>query len=246
MKSTIKCVIIDDDQFAIDILIDHIQEISELEIQATFTDPILALTTILQHQEPIDILFLDVDMPKLSGIDLAENVRKKVKNIIFTTAFSDYAIKAFDLRAKHYLLKPIELSKFLEAIREIISDDFQPRESKMSDNESYYLRTGERGKLTRVDKNEIIYIQAAMNYVDLQTKDKRYTIYMTMKEMEEVLKDDDRFFRVHKSYIINTDYISQIRGNTIELGKYQALMTNPYKGDFLSYIDQKTLISKRI
>ncbi|WP_316747596.1 LytTR family DNA-binding domain-containing protein [Pedobacter gandavensis] len=244
MKNQINCVIIDDDQFAIDILRDHILEVPALSLYKSYTNPITALSELLETRN-IDLLFLDINMPELSGLQVAESLKHKIKNIVFTTAHSKYAIKAFDVQARHYLLKPIDLNNFIEVVSSII---ISSKTSKLTniDDESYFIHTGERGKLTRVQKKEIVYIQAAINYVDLFLQNKRYTIYMTMKEMELVFESDPRYFRVHKSYIINRDFVDSITGNIIKLGDYQALMSSPYKNEFMKYLSERTLLSKRL
>ncbi|MCX2454170.1 LytTR family DNA-binding domain-containing protein [Pedobacter sp. PLR] len=244
MKNQINCVIIDDDQFAIDILKDYIAEVPGLSLYRSYTNPVIALAELLEERN-VHLLFLDINMPKLSGLQIAESLKHRIKNIVFTTAHSKYAIKAFDVQARHYFLKPIELSHFIKVVSSIITSS-KTNSLATIDDESYFIHTGERGKLTRVQKKEIIYIQGAINYVDLFMQNRRYTIYMTMKEMEVVFKSDPRYFRVHKSYIINRDFVDSIIGNTIKLGEHQALMSSPYKNDFIKYLSQRTLLSKRL
>ncbi|RQO66599.1 hypothetical protein DBR40_22225 [Pedobacter sp. KBW01] len=243
MKNIINCVIIDDDPFAIKVIANHIAEIPRLQILQTYTNPIKALSEINSLKNKLDLIFLDIDMPGLTGINFAESVRHSFPNIIFTTAFAEYAVKAFDLRAKHYLLKPIDLDIFSQKVYTVLLECFDNPLDE--DNDAFYLRVGERGYRVKVLKEDIIYIQAAGNYLHIFTSETHYTIYYSLQEMVQKLLGNTRFFRVHKSYIINTDYVHSIQGNTIHLQKYDVLMTVPYKADFVRYLEDNTLLFRK-
>lgn len=243
MKNIINCVIIDDDPFAIKVITNHIAEIPRLQILQTYTNPIKALSEINSLKIKPDLIFLDIDMPGLSGINFAESVRHSFPNIIFTTAFAKYALKAFDLRAKHYLLKPIDLATFSQKVYIVLLECFDNPLDE--DNDAFYLRVGERGYRVKVSKEAIIYIQAAGNYLHIFTSETHYTIYYSLVEMAKKLQGDTKFFRVHKSYIINVNYILSIQGNTIHLQKYDVLMTVPYKADFVRYLEDNTLLYRK-
>lgn len=245
MKTILNCVIIDDDPDAIEILSDYISKFPNLKLLQTYTNPIAALSE-LSFKPDIDVLFLDIDMPGISGIQLAENLRERVGNIVFTTAHAQYAIKSYDLKVKYYLLKPFDLGQFAAVIADLISSVYVKMDTFSTLDDAIYLRTGERGKLTKVLKTDLLFIQAAGNYVQLLLEDRQYTIYMTLKEMEDILDTDARFYRVHKSYIVNEDHVKRVVGNTIDLGKYQVTMSSQYKNSFMEYLEQKTLISKRL
>lgn len=243
MKNIINCVIIDDDPFAIKVITNHIGEFPRLRVLQSYTNPIKALSEINSLKTKPDLIFLDIDMPGLSGINFAESVRHTLPNIIFTTAYAEFAVKAFDLRVKDYLLKPIDLDTFsqkvytvlLECYDNLIDDDY----------DAFYLRVGERGFRVKVLKEDIIYIQAAGNHLHIFTSDKHYTIYYSLVEMVQKLIKNTNFFRVHKSYIINTNFVHSIHGNTIHLQKYDVLMTAPFKADFVRYLEDNTLLFKK-
>jgi len=243
MKNIIKCVIIDDDPFAIKVITNHIAEIPRLQILQTYTNPIRALSEINSLKNKPDLIFLDIDMPGLSGINFAESVRHSFPNIIFTTAFAKYALKAFDLRVKHYLLKPIDLATFSQKVYTVLLECFDNPLDE--DNDAFYLRVGERGYRVKVLKEDIIYIQGAGNYLHIFTSETHYTIYYSLGEMLLTLSSNTKFFRVHKSYIINANYIHSIQGNTIHLKKYDVLMTAPYKTDFVRYLENNTLLYRK-
>lgn len=244
VKKKIQCIVVDDDQFSVNMLKDYIAEIPRLQIKGIYTNPVKALMEVIETGA--DLIFLDINMPGISGIQFAENLKHKAQNIIFTTAFANYAVEAFDVSAKHYLLKPIELSKFIEVVTDVIYNCFDANAVAELDVTSFFLRTGERGKLTKVLKSDIVFIQAAGNYVQLLTEVDQHMIYMTIKEMVDVLKNDRFFFRVHKSYIINAHFVKKIIGNTVNLGKYDVLISNQYKSDFADYLKDRILMSKRI
>lgn len=245
MKNTFNCVIIDDDRAAISILTDHIAEFPNLHIYKTFTKPIQALNEIT-NDESIDLIFLDIDMPGLSGIQLAESMQDRSPNIIFTTAHDTYALKAFDVRARDFLLKPIELDTFAKVVTRVLKECFEKKQTKFSYDDMAFFRPGARGIVDRIDLTGITHFRGAGNYVDIHTQDERYTIYMTIKEMSEILTADDRFFRVHKSYLINGSHVTRIVGNVVYLGKHPVPMTSPYKSRFCEFIGHKIWVSKRV
>ncbi|WP_421943326.1 LytR/AlgR family response regulator transcription factor [Pedobacter sp.] len=241
MKNVITCVIVDDDSFAIKVICDHIEKLPRLKVLKTYQSSLDALAGI--NALGADLVFLDIDMPGLSGLSLASAIRHSTPNIIFTTAFTEYALKAFDLRAKHYLLKPIEFVRFAQEVNTVIKECFDNPLDE--DNQAFYVRNGERGNRVKVLKGDIIYFQGAGNYLHIFTPTEHYTIYYALKDMERKLSQNLNFYRVHKSYIINTDFIKSIQGNTIHLQKYDVLMTAPFKEDFIRYLEDNTLLFRK-
>jgi two-component system LytT family response regulator len=238
MKNSISCIIIDDDQTAINILKDHIAEMPRLKVHRTYTKPVEALSEISSEKNR-HLIFMDIDMPAMSGIKLADNLKHGPHKVIFTTSYPDYAIEAFKVRAKHYLLKPFDIGDFAEVVNEVITEYYDSQSLVNEDEQAFFLRTnGERGRLTKVLKKDIIYLQGSNNHVHIYTP--------TIKEMEERLTENGHFYRVHKSYMINTLFLKEINGHKIDLGKYQVLMSPQYKSAFMEYVDQNILISKRL
>lgn len=200
----------------------------------------------LSIQKNIDLIFLDIDMPGLSGMQVAENLRDSSPNIIFTTAHDHYALQAFDVRAKDYLLKPIDLVTFTKVVTRVLNECFTKTLSKFCYEDLAFFRSGNRGVVDRIYLSAITYFKGAGNYVDIFTIDERFTIYMTIKEMSKILTADDKFFRVHRSYLINGSYVTRVVGNVIYLGKHPIPMSNPYKSRFCDFIGEKIWVSKRI
>lgn len=246
MKNPISCIFIDDEPTAINILTEFASEMPRLKINKTFTNPVEALSEISGELDR-QLIFMDIDMPAMTGLRLADNLRHSPHKIIFTTSHAEHAIAAFKVRAKHYLLKPFNIGDFAEVVNEVISEYYDSQSLIRDDEEAFFLRTnGERGKLTKVLKEEIIYLQGSNNHVHIYTPDKDYSVYMTIKEMEELLSGNQYFYRVHKSYIINSRFVREINGHRIDLGKYQVLMTPQYKQAFMNHVSKGILISKRI
>ncbi|WP_025142148.1 LytR/AlgR family response regulator transcription factor [Pedobacter jeongneungensis] len=245
MKKTYNCAIVDDDWSAIRLLTDHIGEFPNLNVTKTFTKPIEALAE-LSIDQNIDLIFLDIDMPGLSGIQVAENLRDISPNIIFTTAHDRYALQAFDVRAKDFLLKPIELETFTKVVNRVLKECFVKKLSRFSYDDLAFFRPGRRGVVDRIDLSAITHFKGAGNYVDIFTKDERFTIYMTIQEISDILTADDKFFRVHKSYLINGSYVTRIVGNIVYLGKHPIPMTSPYKARFCDFVGEKIWVSKRV
>ncbi|WP_316851561.1 LytR/AlgR family response regulator transcription factor [Pedobacter agri] len=244
MKKTYNCVIIDDDRSAIAILTDHIEEFPNLHVLKTFTKPLQALSELNQDQN-IDLIFLDIDMPGLSGIQLAENLQTQSPNIIFTTAHDRYALKAFDVRARDFLLKPIELETFAKVVNRVLKECFVKQIKKFNYDDLAFFRPGPRGIIDAIGISAVTHIRAAGNYVDVFTAEERHTIYMTISELSEILCGGDQFFRVHKSYLINGSYVTRIVGNIVYLGKHPIPMSSPYKDRFQQFIKENIWKSKR-
>jgi len=245
MNKLIPCIIVDDDASAIDIIKAHLLEIPRLSLNKTFTKPAAALTEI-SMEENSQLIFMDIDMPKISGLDLADGLKGQQHNIIFTTSYPQYALEAFKVRAKHYLLKPFNLAEFVTVVNEVIRECYFCCNLEHENKDAFFLRTdGERSKLIKVLKADIMYFQGSNNHVHIYTPTEDFSVYLTIKEMEERLKNNSRFFRIHKSYIVNIEFIKNIIGNKIDLGKYEVLMASHYKNNFIAYVEQNLLRSKR-
>jgi two-component system LytT family response regulator len=245
MNQRINCVIIDDDQYAIDIISDYIEEIPNLYLQKSYTSSLQALTALSTGIRP-DLVFMDIDMPGLTGIQLARQLEGKIDHIIFTTSHSEHAIAAFDVGAKHYLLKPFDLGRFVEVVMKVTAKNNVSASTTVSPVLDYYLRPGPRGEFLRLLKKDIYYIQAAGNYIHVFSNNKRHTTYMTMKEMEKDFPTGDGFYRVNRSYIINTAHVTKVNGNSIYVNTHPITMSGEFKTDFLKYLKDHTLTSNRI
>lgn len=230
----LKCIVIDDEQPAIDIMKHHINKVSELELVGTFTNPIEAIQFIKNHR--VDLLFLDIQMNEMTGIDVMNIVDENIK-IILCTAFPEYAIDGFNNNAVDYLLKPISFERFTKAIKKVM-----PNVSKEDKEQDYiYIKTEQKGKFIKVYYDEIDYVEAMGNYISIHKGKEKVLVYSTMKDMENVLPSN-LFMRVHKSYIISMDKISMIENGFVLLksGAKISVGTN-YKDCLMQKIKQNLL-----
>src|SRR5215212_6410926 len=196
------CLIVDDEQHAIDILLHYIAQTPMMHVVAATTNPIEALQIVATQK--VDLVFLDIHMPELSGIDFVKAINGKCK-VILTTAYSEFALEGYELDVVDYLLKPIRLPRFLAAVQKAVKS---LREESAEVNDDYiFVKTESKGKLLKIDLGEIDYIEGMKNYVAFHCGNMRTLVYAGMKEIEDRLPSR-HFMRVHKSFIIRIDRIS--------------------------------------
>lgn len=224
----LKCLAIDDEPLALDIINDYISEIEFLELTAKCTSPIEALK-ILKEQH-IDIIFLDIQMPKLTGFEFLESINKK-PHIIITTAYENYGAESYNYDVEDYLLKPISFSRFLKAIDKVVSKYVivENGESIGSTQQlRNYIFVNYNGAITKINIKDIIYIKGMSDYVIFKTAIKSYIVRKNMRSIEKYLSQNN-FIRVHKSYIIPIDKITSISGNNIKIENENIPIGNFYK-----------------
>ncbi|RZM06227.1 MAG: response regulator transcription factor, partial [Pedobacter sp.] len=182
-------------------------------------------------------------MPGISGLKFAEQVREVAPNVIFTTGHINYGPAAFKVRAKHYLVKPIDQLDFIEAISSVASGlDIEQEEVPV---EISFVRTHISNERIKIAVKDIVLIESDKNYVNIITNRKVHRVYMTVKEMAEKLKHNKNFYQVRKSAIVNSDYIEKVEGNAIDLVKWEVVMTKEFKKNLADFIDANTLTSNR-
>ena len=239
----ITCIIVDDEQHAIDILVHYVKQTPYINLVGTTTNPLEALQIVNTQQ--VDLVFLDVQMPELSGIDFVKAINGKCK-IILTTAYSEFALEGFDLDVVDYLLKPIRLPRFLQAVQKAINliKDASAQHAVLENEEDDYLfvKTESKGKLLKINLADIDYIEGMKNYVAIYRTGQKTLVYTSLKEMEERLPQK-RFMRVHKSFIIPIGKIIGIEGNILRLQNVQAevLIGESYKNDLMELVKNKMI-----
>jgi len=243
MKDKITCIIVDDDPNAIEILEDYISDTPALRLIKSYTNPVEALIEMV-IKDPVDLLFLDIDMPGVSGLKFAEQVRKVAPNVIFTTGHVHYAPDAFKVWARGFLVKPIGLADFASTVTGVISMTGKLT-AAIPGNELLFLRTKFKKEKVVVRKREIILIKSAGNYLKIITAKKEHIVYMTVKEMAEMLVDNTRFFQIRKSAIINADYLTKVDGNATYFDEHEVIMTQEYGAMFSAFVKNWTLRSNR-
>ncbi len=216
----IKCVIVDDEPSALDILKIYVDKIPYLDLVFASTDAIAALTFVKTN--PVDVVFLDINMPDISGLDFAKLAKGKAK-IIFTTAYAEFALESYKYEALDYLMKPISFDEFLNASQKMLSvvntqAKKVEQEPSKEDTEDYiFVKTEHKGKLSKILFKDILYIESQKNYVAIYTTDKEQIItLLTMKDIKDRLPSD-AFFRSHKSFMVSLDKIKALDGNEIIL-----------------------------
>jgi DNA-binding LytR/AlgR family response regulator len=243
----LKCVVIDDEQHAIEVLTDHIAEMPGLTIFKTFTSPVQALTEISTDDE-IDLLFMDIDMPGINGLELAKNIREKAKYLIFTTAHPDYALQAFDVQSDQYLLKPISFAKFALGIDRILKKEANNVKASYKEADqvaALYIKGDHKYAFSNIAIDEILYIKALQNYIQIITKSETHTTYLTLKEIEKALESHP-FIRVNKSNIVAKSAIKKVDGNIIRLVNNEMIQIGEgYKETFFAYVQNSLLKSNR-
>lgn len=237
----IRCLVVDDEQHAIDIIVHYINQTSYLELAGSSTNPVEALQTVIT--ENIDLVFLDVQMPELSGIDFIKAINGKAK-VILTTAYSEFAIEGFDLDVVDYLLKPIRFPRFLTAVQKAVKDiGEKENENDTAVDEDYiFVKTESKGKLLKINLADIEYIEGMKNYVAIYRGGQKTLVYTNLKDLVNHLPAR-QFIRVHKSFIIPINRITGIEGNMILLKNVTAtiLIGESYKADLMEIIKNKMI-----
>jgi two-component system, LytTR family, response regulator len=239
----INCIIVDDEQHAIDILVHYVKQTPHLNLVATSINPIEALQIVATQK--IDLIFLDIQMPELSGMDLIKAINGKAK-VILTTAYSEFALESYELDVVDYLLKPVRLPRFLQAVQKAIKELEEHREENHTFDETgddyIFVKTESKGKLLKINLDEIDYIEGMKNYVAIFCAGKKTLVYTSMKDLEERLSKK-QFIRVHKSFIIPIAKITGIEGNLLRLKNVTAeiLIGDNYKADLMEIIRNKMI-----
>jgi len=237
----IRCLVVDDEQHAIDIMKHYIGQTSYLELVSSTTNPVEALQTVITAN--IDLVFLDIQMPELSGIDFIKAINGKAK-VILTTAYSEFAIEGFDLEVVDYLLKPVRFPRFLNAVQKavkLISEKNAEPEIKTEDD-YIFVKTESKGKLLKINLADIEYIEGMKNYVAIYRGGQKTLVYTNLKDLVNHLPARE-FIRVHKSFIIPVNRITGIEGNLILLKNVTAeiLIGESYKAELMDIIKNKMI-----
>lgn len=210
----INCIIIEDQAPAQRILKRYIEDVDSLNLVETFSDPIQALSFL--NSRPVDVIFLDIHLPKLSGIEFLKSIANPPK-VILTTAFTDYALESYDLDVVDYLLKPFSFQRFVKAVSKLSLTYQEVNESKDSHapaSKSLFLKSGH--EYIKIDIDQISHINSDADYTDIYYADKKIISSEPLKYWEETLKDHE-FIRVHKSHIVNLRMVEKISRNEIHL-----------------------------
>lgn len=236
-----RCLIVDDEELARSLLANFIGRLPHLEVAAQCKDPMEAMAALQQHK--VDIVFLDIQMPGLTGVEFLRNL-KLSQPVIFTTAYPEYALEGYALDVVDYLLKPFSFERFLQAVNKAIArlgnnqQNHPDNPTHQPSVEKEFILVKADYKLHRIRLDDILYIEGRREYVAYHTPSGRLLALQSLKSLEEELPAD-RFIRIHKSYIVPIDKIEALEGNMVHIGKVklpvgasykEALMERVFKG----------------
>jgi DNA-binding LytR/AlgR family response regulator len=233
------CIIIEDEPLAAEILQDYIADVPFLNLRHTYPDAIRALEGLVTDN--IDLIFLDINLPKLKGLDFIQTL-KHPPNIIITSAYHEYALQGYELNVVDYLLKPIEFSRFLKSVnklKSIVSDKAQSAPIFIGDGRDHMFVNTHRKKVKLYFK-DILYIESLKEYVRIYTTDKILTVKFQLGQIDELLPKAD-FLRIHRSFIVSKSKIEAYNNAEIEINGKPLPIGRSYKELVISFLDGETV-----
>ncbi len=234
------CIIIEDEPLAAELLTDYVKQVPFLELKRVCEDAIFAMEYL--HKEKVDLLFLDIHLPKLKGFEFLESL-KNPPRVIITSAYKDYALQGFDFDVTDYLVKPIRFNRFLKAVNKLDKAEtmvpLQPAPVAGSSRVHYYFNVGK--KKVKVYFDEILYIESLRDYVKICTNEKSILTKFQLWEIEDLLSKNN-FLRVHRSFIVAKDKISAFSAHTVELNARPIPIGRSYKELVLSVLEKQAQV----
>ena len=233
MNNLINCLIVDDEPMAREILENHLGKIDSISLVGSCKNAIEAFNMLNTH--PIDLIFLDINMPEISGLSFAKSINKKIK-VIFTTAYREYAVDGFDLKAVDYLLKPISFERLIQSISKYKHEHVLPKVDQhieLSSEKSDFIFVRSDRKMIKINFSDLDYIESLSDYLKLYLNDKVIITRETISSIEAKLPKND-FLRVHRSYI---DKIESFTQEFIEINKKAIPISRTYKNDVKTRLD---------
>lgn len=236
-----RCLAVDDEPLALKIIEDFVQKVPYLELVGTSSSAIEAGE--LLKREPVDLMFLDINMPHLTGVDFVR-MTDNLPLVIFTTAYPDYALTGYELNVADYLLKPFSFDRFYKAVSKA-HDLFELRRSSASasaeqPSQPEYLMVRVEYSTVRIDIDDILFVEGLKDYVKIATPHKNYVTKSSMKNVEEKLPAD-RFKRVHKSFIVNLDKVQAFENNHLVIGEHKIPLGSHNREEFLRFFEKNRL-----
>ena len=232
--SPIRCLAVDDEAYAGNIMADYIRKVPFFTFVGTTVNPLEALTAVQEGK--VDLVFLDIQMPELTGIQFLKLCGSKCK-IILTTAYPQYALEGYEHDVIDYLLKPVPFDRFLKAANKAFQV-LSPPHSTDQATEYIFIKGDSKHKYHKIDVRDIIYIEGLKNYISLFTASGRVITYQSLRELEKQLPPP-AFIRVHKSYIVSMAHIKMVDGNTIHIGESKIPVGETYRDHLFSMIHER-------
>ena len=234
-NNTISCLIVDDESIARDIIETHLNKIPNIKLVAKCSSAIEAFSQIRNHT--IDLVFLDINMPEISGISFAKSINKNIK-IIFTTAYRDYAVEGFELQAVDYLLKPISFDRLLKAVNNYFDINSETKINpiqKNINNDFMFVRSDRR--MIKIDFSAIIYIESYSDYIKIHLTSETITTRENISDIQAKLPKA-QFIRIHRSYIISMAKISSFTNEEISINNNSLPISRSYKKEVLHILEK--------
>ena len=242
-----KCIIIDDEPHAIEGLEKYIATIPELEVTKTYNDPLVALKEI-PKLAVVDIIFLDVDMPMISGLELAKEIRSKTNKLVFTTGHTSYAYEAFESQADAYLLKPYSLGKFVITINKLFPEQETADSTLLSSNDDenrdyFFVKAKlETTIMVKIRFDDVVFVESKEHNLNIFTFNGVFTTYMSLNDISKTLFMHSHFIQPHRSYIVNENHIESISGGSIKMiNKKEITIGDYYRKNFNDFIRVRAL-----
>lgn len=236
MGKIVQCIIVDDEPIAREILESHLQKIKVIKVVATCKNAIEAFNEINSNQ--IDLIFLDINMPEISGLSFAKSINKNIK-VIFTTAYREYAIDGFNLQVVDYLLKPISFERLLQSVNkylgEIVPIIYESAPEIIDERNDFIFVRADR-KMVKINFSEIIYVESLSDYIKIHLKDKVVITRETISNIEVKLPQKD-FLRIHRSFIVAIAQINSFTNEYIEVKNKALPISRSYKQQVLDRLE---------
>lgn len=227
----LRCLLIDDEYLSLDVLESYLKQVPHLELVGAYTNPVETLTVL--HEQSIDLLFCDVQMPQLSGLHLVQSLPNQPM-VVFTTAFKEHALEGFELDAVDFLVKPIRFERFLKAVNkatELAAMKRQQLQSAQGGTQKNYKMIKVHHKTVKVLHSDILFIEGLREYVTYHTTTKKLVALESLKQLEATLPID--FMRIHKSFIVSLSKVTSLVGNMVEVNGRQLPIGGSYREQVL-------------
>jgi len=237
---SIKVIILDDEPLARDVIVYYCNKIPNIEIVAICSSPVDAANVL--KEKKVDLVFLDINMPELNGFQFLKTL-SKAPDVIFTTAYSEFAAESYDYNAIDYLVKPISFERFLKAIQKIKNTSSDVTENNGFEEKTMFVKS--EGKLVKIDLSELLYVEGLKDYVKFCLPGKKVVVHGSLKKSEDYLNSvSAKFIRVHKSYIVNSEKIKEIDSSQITLSHENQNHCIPFGSTYAESLE-KLINSKR-
>jgi len=232
----LSCIIVDDEPVARNILHEFIEQVPFLDLEDKFENAMKA--EVFLKNNTVDIIFLDIEMPKVSGLQLLQKINIE-SIVILTTAFPKYALEGYELDIIDYLLKPVAFNRFLKAVQKA-KDYYQMKHMATVTSQPSYIFVKSEKRIEKVELNDMLYAESLGNYVSIHTESKRIIAYLTMKSLESQLSTDE-FIKIHQSYLVNSSKINAIEGNEIKIGSKSLPISRNYREMVMKIVNLRLL-----